>query len=42
MPPVGFKLTVSVGEQPQTYVLDHVATGTGCLSSVLVLNVQVG
>ena len=26
---VGFEPTISVGEWPQTYTLDHVATGTG-------------
>jgi len=29
MPPVGFEPKISAGEQPQTYVLDRVATGTG-------------
>jgi len=29
MPPVGFKPTISAGEQSQTYALDRVATGTG-------------
>ena len=29
MPPVGFEPTISVGEWPQTYTLDRVATGTG-------------
>ena len=29
MPTVGFEPTVSAGERPQTYVLDHAATGTG-------------
>ena len=29
MPPVGFEPTISVGERPQTYALDHAATGTG-------------
>ena len=28
MPPVGFKLTISAGERPQTYTLDRAATGT--------------
>ena len=28
MPPVGFEPTFSAGERPQTYALDHVATGT--------------
>jgi len=29
MPPVGFELTSSAGERPQTYALDRAATGTG-------------
>ena len=29
MPPVGFELTISTGERPQTYALDRAATGTG-------------
>ena len=29
MSPVGFEPTISAGEQPQTYALDRVATGTG-------------
>jgi len=29
MPPVEFEPTISAGERPQTYVLDHAATGTG-------------
>jgi len=29
MPPVGFELTISAGERPQTYALDRPATGTG-------------
>ena len=28
MPPVGFKPTISAGQQPQTYVLDRAVTGT--------------
>ena len=28
MSPVGFELTISVGERPQTYALDRSATGT--------------
>jgi len=32
MPPVGFELTVSAGERPQTYILDRAATGTGNLT----------
>jgi hypothetical protein len=29
MPSVGFELTISAGERPQTYALDRSATGTG-------------
>ena len=29
MPPLGFELTISAGELPQTYALDRAATGTG-------------
>ena len=29
MPPVGFEPTISTGERPQTYDLDHATTGTG-------------
>ena len=29
MPPVGFEPTTPAGERPQTYALDHAATGTG-------------
>ena len=29
MPPVGFEPTISAGERPQPYTLDHAATGTG-------------
>jgi len=31
MPPVGFELTISAGELPQTYALDFAATGIGFL-----------
>ena len=27
MPPVGFEPTISAGERPQTYALDHKTTG---------------
>jgi hypothetical protein len=30
MPPVGFELTISAGERPQTYTLDGADTETGC------------
>ena len=33
MSPVGFELTISAGERPQTYALDRAATGTGNLAS---------
>ena len=39
MPPVGFEPTISLGERPQTYVLDRVATGTG-FSTRAYLNVS--
>ena len=29
MPRVGFEPTISAGERPKTYALDHAATGTG-------------
>jgi len=29
MPPLGFEITISAGERPQTYALDRAATGTG-------------
>ena len=29
IPPIGLEPTTSAGERPQTYVLDHAATGTG-------------
>ena len=28
MPPAGFEHTISAGERPQNYALDHEATGT--------------
>jgi hypothetical protein len=31
MPSVGFELTISAGERPQTYALDRAGTGTGIL-----------
>ena len=41
MPPVGFELTITAGERPQTYALDRAATGTGlyfCYLSYLFLS----
>ena len=38
MPPVGFEPTISAGERPQTYALDRMATGTGMLPLLLILN----
>ena len=37
MPPVGFEPTIPAGERPQTYALDHAATGIGttCMCRVL-------
>ena len=35
MPPVGFEPTISAGERPQTYALDHAATGTGNLLYII-------
>ena len=35
MSPVGFEPTISAGERPQTYALDHAAIGTGFLDSNL-------
>ena len=40
MPPVGFEPTISAGERPQTYALDHEATGTGFLRSLLIQNLS--
>jgi len=31
MSPVGFRLSISAGERPQTYALDRAATGTALL-----------
>jgi len=33
--PAGFEPTVSAGEQPQTYVLERAASGTGGLTQIL-------
>jgi hypothetical protein len=35
MPPLGFELTISADERPQTNVLDRAATGTGKVSLTL-------
>jgi len=35
MPPVGFKPTISASERPQTYALDHAATGSGYQTGIL-------
>jgi hypothetical protein len=35
MPAVGFELTISVGERPQTYALYREATGTGQMDGLL-------
>ena len=33
MTPVGFEPTISAGERPKTYALDHAAAGTGTFLS---------
>jgi hypothetical protein len=38
MPPVGFELTVSAGERPQTYLVDRAATGTGVVQMLITQN----
>jgi hypothetical protein len=40
MPPVGFEPMISAGEQPQTYALDHTATGTGCIRWIQLFNIN--
>ena len=40
MPPVGFEPTISASEQPQTYALDHVATGIGTLITLVIQNLE--
>jgi hypothetical protein len=40
MPPTGFEPTISAGELPQTYALDHAATGTGNFSITDWMNMQ--
>ena len=35
MSPVGFELTGSAGERPQTYALDPAATGTGTVRALV-------
>ena len=40
MSALGFKPTISVGERPQTYALDCVATETGFLLLILLLKDQ--
>ena len=37
MLPVGFEPTISAGERPQTYALDHAATGTGIQNNYISL-----
>jgi len=38
MPPVGFKPLISAGERPQNYALNRVATGTGTIIDMVLLN----
>ena len=35
---VGFEPTISAGERPKTYALDHAATGTGLTHILVTLN----
>ena len=37
MPPVGFELTISASERPQTYALDRAGTGTGAMRTCRVI-----
>ena len=41
MPPVGFEPTISAGERPQSYTLDHAATGTGTDGTIMIGNTKV-
>ena len=36
---MGFEPTISVGERPQTYALDHAANGTGATSAISQQNI---
>jgi hypothetical protein len=40
MRPVGFEITISAGERPQTYALDGAATGTGIICPDIYLNLR--
>ena len=37
MTPVGFETKISSGEWPQTYALDHAATGTGTAKFIIII-----
>jgi hypothetical protein len=37
MPPVGFELTISAGELPQTYASDSAAIGTGNILVIIIV-----
>jgi hypothetical protein len=41
MPPVVFEPTISTGEQPQTYALDCVATGTAYIYIYILRKVHI-
>ena len=41
MPPVGFEPTISAGERPQTYALDHAATENGKITFNISSNYKV-
>jgi len=34
MPPASFESTISAGERPHTYALDHAATGTSTINRI--------
>ena len=40
MPALDFEPKMSAGEQPQTYVLDRAATGTGIVEGIKFLNIE--
>jgi len=40
MLPVGFELTISAGERPQTYALERAATGTGTFPLYIPVNIS--
>ena len=39
MAPLGFEPTISAGERPQTYALEHAASGIFCMCNRLIYHV---